>query len=96
MFLVLVLAVLGLLGGCVTTSAVTPAQQGMYSVRAANDSCSSACESPQVRAMRRARAYCARMDKVAIAEDFRQSDDDMGFSESYKLTFSCAAASVAR
>ena len=46
--------------------------------------------------MRRARAYCARMDKVAIAEDFRQSDDDMGFSESYKLTFSCAAASVAR
>lgn len=96
MGLIVVLAVVVLLGGCVTTSAVMPAQQGMYAVRAANDSCSSACESPQVRAMRRARAYCASMNKVAIAEDFQQSDDDMGFSESYKLTFSCAAESVAR
>ncbi len=68
----------------------------MYAVRAANDSCTSACESPQVRAMRRARAYCARMHKIAIAEDFQQSDGEMGFSESYKLTFSCAEASVAR
>jgi hypothetical protein len=94
--LIVVLAVVGLLGGCVTTSPVVPAQPGMYSVRAANDSCSSACESPQLRAMRRARAYCANMKKMAIAEDFQQSDDDMGFSESYKLTFSCAAVSAAR
>jgi hypothetical protein len=36
------------------------------------------------------------MKKMAIAEDFQQSDDDMGFSESYKLTFSCAAVSAAR
>jgi len=94
--IMVVLVVVVLLGGCVTTSAVIPVQQGMYAVRAANDSCTSACESPQVRAMRRAREYCATVKKIAIAEDFRQSDEDMGFSESYELTFSCAPASAAR
>jgi hypothetical protein len=96
MRLIAVVAISGFLSACVTTSTVTPASQGMYVVRAANDGCTSACESPQVRATRRARAYCASMNKTMIAEDFKNSDDEMGFSESYRLTFSCAAASAAR
>jgi hypothetical protein len=96
MGLIVALIIAGFLGGCVTTSGVTPAPQGMYRVRAANDSCSRACESPQVRATRRAIAYCAGMNSTMIAEDFKNSDDEMGFSESYRLTFSCAAESAAR
>jgi hypothetical protein len=82
-----------MLAGCVTTSDVVPATQGMYTVSAANNACS-ACEPPQSRATRRASAYCAKLNMTMVADDTEELEINLGFGDRYTLTFSCISASA--
>jgi hypothetical protein len=95
MRLISVSAVAIILAGCVTTSEVVPAPDGMYVISAANDACGN-CEPPQSRATRRASAYCAKQNKTMVADDFDESGIDLGFGNRYTLTFSCVAAAAAK
>ena len=87
--------VLATMAGCVTTSAVVPATQGTYVISAANDACDN-CESPQIRATRRASAYCEKLNRTMLAVDFEESGIDLGFGNRYTLTFSCVATAAAK
>jgi hypothetical protein len=84
-----------ILAGCVTTSDVVPAAQGVYIISAANGSWSNR-EPPQIRATRRASAYCAKLNKKMVAEDFNDSDFGFGFGDRYTLTFSCVLPAAAK
>ena len=83
-----------ILAGCVTTSDVVPATRGAYTISAANGSWSNR-EPPQIRATRRASAYCAKLNKTMIEEDFNESDFGFGFGDRYTLRFSCTLAAAA-
>jgi len=83
-----------ILAGCVTTSEVLPATQGAYVIRAANGSWSNR-EQPRIRATRRASAYCAKLNRTMVEEDFNEADFGFGFGDRYTLRFSCAVAAAA-
>jgi hypothetical protein len=84
-----------ILAGCVTTSDVMPASQGAHMIRAANGSWNNR-EPPQIRATRRASAYCAKLNKTMVTEDFNESEFGFGFGERYTLTFSCVLTAAAQ
>jgi hypothetical protein len=81
------------LAGCVTTSDVVPATQGMYTVIAANNVCGN-CEPPESRATRRASAYCSKLNKTMVADDSEELETNFGFGDRYTLTFSCINATA--
>ena len=75
-------------------SEVVPATRGAYVISAANGSWSNR-EQPRIRATRRASAYCAKLNKTMVEEDFNASDFGFGFGDRYTLRFSCALAAAA-
>jgi hypothetical protein len=91
--LIAAFAIAIMLAGCVTTSEVVPVSQGTYVISASNHSCGN-CETPQVRATRRAGDYCTKLNRTMVEEDFKESDFNLGFGDRYTLTFSCIAASA--
>jgi hypothetical protein len=93
--LITAFAIAIILAGCVSTSDVVPATQGAYLISAANGSWSNR-ETPRIRATRRASAYCAKLDKTMVEEDFNESDFGFGFGDRYTLKFTCVLAAAAK
>lgn len=78
-------AALALLAACATTSNVVPAGQDLHTITGDNQTCGN-CESPELRATKRASEYCAQSGKVL---DTARQTFDLGIGNHYTLTFAC-------